>query len=135
MRVIAGIGAVLFAYLALIPGGLVVATLDNSCDGCDEDLAVAIVLTAAYVLCFLGLVVTAFSLASYAVRPSVEAGRRVATALSIAAGVTGLTLFALFVVAFPVEGIAIASIGVGLYLWLRARPGPPDPRSNGHGRS
>ena len=135
MRVIAGLGAVLFAYLALIPGGLVFATLDNSCDGCDEDLAVAIVLTLAYTLCFLGLVATSFSLASYALRPTLEAGRRVGTALAIAAGVTGLTLFALLTVAFPFAGLAIAAIGVGLYLWLRARPGPPDPRANGHGRA
>jgi hypothetical protein len=135
MRVIAGLGAVLFAYLALIPGGLVFATLDNSCDGCGEDLAVAIVLTAAYVLCFLGLLVAALSLARYALHPGSEEGSRVGTALAIAAALTGLTLFALFVVAFPIGGVAIAAIGAGLYLWLRARPGPPDPRSNGHGRA
>jgi hypothetical protein len=133
MRVIAGLGAVLFLYLALIPGGLVVATLDNSCDGCDEDLTVAIVLTAAYVLCFLGLLVTAFSLAAYAAHPGTEEGKRVGTALAVAAGATALTLFALLVVAFPIGGVVIGAIGLGLYLRLRARPGPPDPRSNGHG--
>jgi hypothetical protein len=135
MRVIAGIGAIVFIYLALIPGGLVFATLDNSCEGCDEDLAVTVVLTAAYVLCFLGVAATAFALAAYAVRPGVEELRRVGTALAVAAGATGVALFALFLVAFPVAAVTIAALGAGVYLWLRARPGPPDPSSNGHGRA
>jgi hypothetical protein len=135
MRVLAGLGFLLFAYLTLIPAGLVIATVDPSCadGGCDESLALTIALTILYTACALALAASAGALAGYAIRPGGSAAGRVAGALAISAAVIGVALFVLLAISFPIAGAVIAVLGVGLYTWLRRRPGPPDPRANGHG--
>jgi hypothetical protein len=134
MRVLAAAGFLLFAYLALIPAGLVVATVDPSCDGCGDTAVVAIALSVVYAACFLALAACAAALADYAIRPGGAAARRIPVALAVSAGAIGVALFALLAVSFPVAGAAIAALGVALYGWLRRRPASADPRSNGHRR-
>ena len=137
MRVLAGIGFVLFAYLTLIPAGLVAATVDPSCTGECESTARAILLTAVYGACALALVATAAAFAAYAVRPSPRRAAIVARALAVSATVIGIALFVLLALAFPLAGLALGALGTALFLWLRhLQPHPPpDPRSNGHGPS
>jgi hypothetical protein len=132
VRVLAAAGFVLFAYLVLIPAGLVVTTVDPSCEGCGDSAPVAVVLTVIYGACFLALAACAATLAGYAIRPSGAAARRIATALAASAAAIGVALFALLAVSFPIAGAVIAAIGILLYTWLRRRPGPADPRTNGH---
>jgi hypothetical protein len=135
MRIVAGLGFLVFAYLTLIPAGLVIATVDPSCadGGCDESLALTVALTILYGACTLALATTAGALGGYAISPGLQAARRIAAALAVSAAAIGVALFALLAISFPIAGAVIALVGVGLYTWLRRRPGPPDPRSNGHG--
>src|SRR4051794_2025073 len=126
MRVLSGLGALFFAYLTLIPAGLVVASVDPSCadGGCDDSTIVTVVLVVIYATCALALAASAGALVAYALRPGGAAARRIATALAASAGAIGIALFALLAISFPVAGAVIAAIGVSLYVWLRRRPGP-----------
>lgn len=131
---LAAAGFLLFAYLAVIPGGLVVTTVDPSCDGCGDSAGVVVVLTVAYGACFLALATSAVAFAGYAIRPSRAAARRIGVGLAASAAAIGVALFALLAVSFPVAGALIGALGIALYTWLRRRPAPADPRTNGHGR-
>ena len=136
MRALAGLGLLVFAYLTLIPAGLVAATLDPSCGnfGCDQSAAAAVALVALYCLCAIALAATALRFGAYALRPGPAAGRRIATTLGASAAAVGIVLFGLFAISFPIAGATIAALGAGLYLWLRRRPAPADPQTNGHRR-
>ena len=137
MRVLAGIGFLLFAYLTLIPAGLVVATADPSCTGYCESTLRAILLTIVYGACALALIATALGFAGYAIRPSPQRAGFVARCLAASAAVVGIALFVLLALAYPLAGLVIAALGIAVFLWLhQLRPPPPsDPRSNGHGPS
>jgi hypothetical protein len=135
MRIVAGLGSLLFAYLTLIPAGLVIAAVDPSCGdgGCDAGPALTVLLVVLYAACALALAASAVALAGYAISPGDPGARRIARALAASAAVIGIALFGLLAISFPIAGAVIAAIGIGLYSWLSRRPGPPDPRSNGHG--
>jgi hypothetical protein len=138
MRVLAIAGFLLFAYLAVIPAGLVGATLDPACAGgdCESVLVVRIGFAALYGACCVALAVTAVAFAGYGLRPTVEGLRMVGRALTGAAVVIGVALFGILALSYPLAGAALAAGGVIGYLWLRRlRPsGTLDAGSNGHGR-
>jgi hypothetical protein len=137
VRVLTGLGALLFAYLALIPIGLIGSLLDSSCAGagCERELAIQIPLGLLYAACLLAVLGTAVALATHAATGSLPAQRRIGGALAVTTGVVSVTLFALFALAFPLgaaicAGVATLTLTV---LWLVNRE-PRGPRAgpNGH---
>jgi hypothetical protein len=137
MRVLAVGGFLLFAYLTIIPAGLVGATLDPACAGgnCESGLAARILLALLYGACSIALAGTAIAFAGYGLHPTANGLRLVARALAVSAAAIGLALFTLLAVSYPVAGIALAALAAGGYLWLRRmRPDRTvDPSTNGHG--
>jgi hypothetical protein len=140
MRWLALFGAFAFAYLAIVPAGLVISTVDSACSGseCETSLASDILLGALYVACFIGVAGTAAVLALYATGPSVARERLIRRALTLALAAVGATLFALFAFAFPAPALFTLGVGGIVYGGLRfrygpRRAGPPDPSANGHG--
>jgi hypothetical protein len=137
MRVLTGLGALLFAYLTLIPVGLLGSLLDSACAGagCERDLPIQILLGVLYAACLLAIAATALALLAYTVSGSLPAQRRIGTALAAAAAIVSATLFALFALAFPLGaaicgGIAALTLAV---IWLVNRsPRGPRAGSNGH---
>ncbi|HKJ36246.1 MAG TPA: hypothetical protein VKA36_06740 [Solirubrobacterales bacterium] len=116
MRVLAGIGAFVFLYLALIPAGLIYSTLDSACagPGCESSTAAKVAFTAIYSLCLIAVLGTAALFAGYAATGSATAAHRLPRALAATGGVIGAALFVLFAVAFPLGGavaLALALLG------------------------
>ena len=103
MRWLVLAGSVLFAYLALIPGGLVISTLDPACAGpdCDQPLAEDILLGALYVLCFAAVVACSAAMVLYFFRTTVRGELLIRRALVFALAVAGATLLAQFALDFP----------------------------------
>ncbi len=142
MRWLVLVGAVLFAYLALVPGGLVISTIDPACAGpdCDRPLAEAILLGALYALCFAALVACAATMVLYFFRTSIAGELWIRRALVVAFALAGATLFAQFALAFPLAALFTFAVGAAVYGSLRRfnRPGPEppvhDPSTNGKGR-
>lgn len=136
MRYLAGIGAVVFAYLTLIPVALIGSTLDPACAGqqCETGLLSDIVFTTLYVGCAAGTLSVSATLSLYLFRPSSDGEDWIVRALIGAAIVIGLTFYALFAIAIPIPAIVITLIGSGVYLLLRRNRDAhkrPDPGSNG----
>lgn len=143
MRVLAGLAALLFAYLALIPGGLIFSVWDSACSGggCETSLTSRVAFTLIYGLCLVAVAGTAAAFAAHAFRGTLESQERLPRALAGSAVVIGGATFVLFCVAFPLGGaIAAALAGAGfaaLRLCGRERGGTRGPaelgRVNGHG--
>ncbi len=70
MRVVSGLGAALFAYLALIPFTLIANAFDNSCagTGCETPLTIEVLFVALYLASLLVLGATAVLFADHALR-------------------------------------------------------------------
>ncbi len=140
MRWLVLAGSVLFAYLALIPGGLVIATLDPACAGpdCDQPLAEDILLGALYVLSFVSVVACSATMAFYFFRTTVRGELLIRRALVFAVAVAGATLLAQFALAFPFAALFTVAVGGVVYGTLRhmnaPKPVAHDPSSNGHGK-
>ena len=142
MRWLVLVGSVLFAYLALIPGGLVIATIDPACAGpdCDQPLAQDILLGVLYGVCFLATVACALTMVHYFFRTTVESERLIRLALVVALVASGATLLAFFALTFPFAALFTVAVGAAVYGALRYlnRPKPEepphDPSSNGHGK-
>jgi hypothetical protein len=138
MRLVAAAGFLLFAYLAIIPAGLVGTTLDPACaDGeCESGTVERILLALLFGACCVALAGTAIAFAGYGLRPTEEGLRLVGRALAVSAAVIGVAVFVVVALSYPLAGAVLVAIGVGGYLWLRRlRPAPPpDPRVNGHSR-
>ena len=139
MRVISGLGAALFLYLALIPAGLIYSTLDSACSAaaCETSVLSRVLFTALYAVCLAALLVTAALFADHAARGTPAAQQRLPRALAVTGSIAGIAVFALFLVAFPVPAsvaLAIAGAGYGLVRLSQSRqpPAPPDPATNGH---
>lgn len=137
MRLIAAAGSLLFAYLALVPAGLVAATADPACagGGCETGLAGKLLLIPAYGAAFLALAASALALALYAIRPSANGEARIRRALAAAALAAGVALLVLLALAEPVATTAIGALGAGCYAALsrwRKRT-TLDPATNGRG--
>lgn len=148
LRALAIVGAGLFAYLALIPGGLVLASLDPGCSGagCGRSTLGSAALAIVYALAFLALVASAASFVWLAIEPhSARASQRVVRVLGVTAIAAGLAMFAVFAIGSPVAAAVIAVIGVVCFTLLRRRArdagGAPEAdseseeraSSNGHG--
>ncbi|CAN5137278.1 hypothetical protein BH24ACT23_BH24ACT23_00120 [soil metagenome] len=140
MRWLAALGAFAFAYLAIVPAGLVISTVDSACSGseCETSLASDILLGALYAACFVSVAGTATALALYAIRPSLVRERLIRRGLTLALAAVGATLFALFAFAFPAPALFTLGVGGIVYGGLRYRygprsAGPPNPSANGHG--
>lgn len=115
MRVISGLGAVLFAYLTLIPAELIGATLNSACAGgtCETTFAAELLLTTVYALSAVALGGTAVLLAHHASTGADRSLRLVPTALGGCAAAVAATLFVLFASASPdAAGIAIVIAAV-----------------------
>ncbi len=135
-------GSVLFAYLALFPGGLVIATLDSACAGpdCDQPLAEDILLGVLYAACFLAVVACSLAMGRYFFRTTVGGELLIRRALVFALIAVGATLFAHFALALPFAALFTLGVGAAVYGTLRylnapePEPEPYDPSSNGHGK-
>ncbi|CAN5598955.1 hypothetical protein BH10ACT11_BH10ACT11_03210 [soil metagenome] len=139
MRYLAGIGAMVFAYLALIPVALIGSTLDPACAGqqCETGLLSDIVFTTLYVGCAAGMLSVSGTLSLYAFRPSTVGEGWIVRALIGAAVILGATFYALFAIASPVPAVVITLIGAGVYLLLRRQRDAvetPDPEPSGNGK-
>jgi len=142
MRWLVLAGSVVFAYLALIPGGLVLATIDPACAGpdCDQPLAQDILLGVLYGICFIAVAGCAASMVLYFFRTTVEGELLIRRALVVALCAGGATLLAFFALTFPFAALFTAAVGAAVYGTLRYmnRPEPDepprDPSSNGHGK-
>ncbi len=142
MRWLVLAGAILFAYLALLPGGLVISTLDPACAGpdCDQPLAEDILLGALYALSFAAIAACSVAMCLYFFRTTAANEAWIRRALLAALGAIGLTLLAQFALTFPFAALFTVATGAGVYGALRylnaaaAPKPPPDPSSNGHGK-
>jgi hypothetical protein len=140
VRIVAGIGSVVFAYLALVPGGLLLSTLDSACSGgtCGTGLGSDILLTVTYAATLLAIGGTSAALSLYAFRPTVSGERRIRRMLSASVVAVAVTLLVLFALAEPLAALVTGAIGGGTYAvlsgWARRLRRPPfDPSANGHG--
>ena len=144
MRVLAAIGALLFAYLALIPGGLIFSVWDSACSGgsCETSLLSRVAFTLLYGLCLAAVLGTAALFADHALRGTLATQQRLPRALLGTAFVAGGATFVLFCVAYPLGGAVAGGVaGVG-YVALRVAgrdedpvtPAAPELGVNGHGR-
>jgi hypothetical protein len=141
MRWLVLAGSVLFTYLALIPGGLVVSTLDPACAGpdCDQPLAEDILMGILYALSFASLVACSLTMVFYFFRTTVRGELLIRRAIVFAVAVVGATLLAQFALAFPFAALFTVAAGGAVYVALRqfsareAEKALHDPSSNGHG--
>ena len=124
MRAIAALGALLFAYLAVIPAALVGATVDPGCESCGYSAPVTVYLVAAFAVSSLALAGCAISLAAFAAQPSRSTGRLVGQSLRISAATIGILLFSEFALIHPVAAIVIAAVSLPVG-WLIVRGRPP----------
>lgn len=140
VRILSGLGALFFVYLALIPGGLIGSTLDSSCagSGCETSLLSKVAFTAIYGLCGLALVGVAAALANHTLRGTVATERRVQRGLAGAAVIFAGSAFALFAFVYPIAGGVGLLLAAVIYLTLKRLERPtrePDPRRSGHSRN
>lgn len=145
VRVMAALGAGAFVYLSLIPGGLIIASLDPACSGteCGVSTLGDILLVIVYSIAFMALLTSAASFAWLGIEPhSAAASRRLVRVLGATAIAAGLAMFAVFAIGSPVAALVLALIGVGCFTFLwrrRDEPADPDEESeqrastNGHG--
>lgn len=142
MRWLVLAGSILFAYLALFPGGLVVSTIDPACAGpdCDQPLAQDVVLGVLYAVCFATVLSCSVTMALYFFRTTVRGEMWIRRALVAALAAVGLTLLAHFALTFPLAALFTVAVGGAVYGTLRhmnapkSGPAPHDPSSNGHGK-
>ena len=142
MRWLVLVGSFLFAYLALLPGGLVISTLDPACAGpeCDQPLAEDILLGALYAACLAAVLASSVTMAVYFFRTTVRNEERIRQALVATLAAVGLTLLAQFALTSPFAALFTVAVGAAVYGTLRrlnapAKPdGPKDPSANGHGK-
>jgi hypothetical protein len=131
MRVVSGIGAAVFAYLALIPFTLIASSFDNACTGpgCETPLPVAVLFGVLYCASLLVLGGTAVVFADHAIRGRPETLTLAPAALRACGAVIGVTLFLLFCTISPIGGLVATAIGVGTWrLLARYNPDAPDPK-------
>ena len=142
MRWLVLAGSVLFAYLALFPGGLVLATVDSACAGpdCNQPLAEDILLGVLYALCLAAVLACSATMALYFFRTTVRGELYIRRALVFALAAIGATFLVHFALVFLVPALITLGIGGAVYGTLRYLNAPepvaepPDPSSNGHGK-
>jgi hypothetical protein len=129
VRLLAALGAVLFAYLTVIPAAVVGATIDPACAGspCEYSPPVTVYLVIAFGATALGLAASALALALFAARPSEWSGGLVRTSLKISAVLTGVVLFSELALPHPVAALVIVGVCVPIALIGGARRGATSP--------
>ena len=133
MRLLAGLAALLFAYLALIPGGLIFSVWDSACAGgdCETSLLSRLLFTLLYALCLVAVLGNAVLFAAHAARGTLESQERLPRALGASAFVVGGASFVLFWVAYPLGGTIAAGLAAAAYVALRLRGRDRDGGSDG----
>jgi hypothetical protein len=124
VRAIAVLGALLFAYLAVIPAALVGATLDPGCESCGSSAPVAAYFVIAFAACAVALGAVAVSMVAFAARPSRTSAARVGLALRISATVVGVLLLSEFAAAYPLAAAVIVPVCLSA-VWLITLGRPP----------
>ena len=121
MRVLSGLAALVFGYLALIPAGLIYSTLDSACagPGCETSIPSRVLFTLIYSACLAALLGTAGVFAHHAATGTIETQRRLPRALALTGIVVGISLVVLFVFAFPLGGAVAVAVAAAAYLGLR----------------
>lgn len=127
MRVLAALGAVLFAYLAVIPGAVVGATIDSACAGsaCEYSPPLTAYLAVAFGLTAVALGASAITMAIYATRPSPRSERLVTISLKASVALVGVLLFSEVALPHPVAAIVILALCVPVALVGATRRRPP----------
>jgi hypothetical protein len=135
VRVLAAVGAVCFAYLAVIPGAVVGATVDSACAGpqCAYSPPLTVYLVIAFGAAALALAGSAATMAIYAAHPSPRSERLVSTSLKASVAVIGVLLLSEVALPHPVAVLVIvaACVPVGLIGAARRRPSPARPPGAG----
>jgi len=123
VRLIAALGAVFFAYLAVIPGVVVGATVDSACAGsqCGYSPPVTVYLVVAFGATALVLAAAAVTMAIYATRPSRVNERLVRTSLKASAALIGVLLLSEIALPHPLAVLAIVAACVPIALIGAAR--------------
>jgi hypothetical protein len=118
VRVLAAVGALVFAYLAVIPLAVVGSTVDSACAGseCGYSAPLSVYLVIAFGAAALALGAAAVSMAAYAARPSAGTARLIRTWLKVSVAVIGIVLFSELAIPHPVAAIVIAASIVPLAL-------------------
>jgi hypothetical protein len=136
MRIVAGIGALLFAYLALVPGGLVLSTLDSPCAGgtCGTGPGSDIILVLAYGAALAAIAGTSAALSLYTFRPTAAGERLIRRMLGFCVAAVALALLVIFAIAQPVAALVTVAVGAITYglVARSARRQAFDPSTNGH---
>ena len=116
MRVLAAVGALLFAYLAVIPIAVVGSTLDSACAGseCGYSAPLSVYLVIAFGAAAVALSAAAVSMAAYAARPSARTARLIRASLKVSVAVIGIVLFSELAIPHPVAAVVIAALVVPL---------------------
>ena len=123
VRVLAAFGALCFAYLAVIPGALVGATVQPACAGsdCNYSTPVMVYLVIAFAAIALALAAAALSMAMFAVSPSARNAGLIATTLKASALLTGVVLLSELALPDPVAVLVIVAVCVPIGLVGAAR--------------
>jgi len=127
VRVLAALGAICFAYLAVIPGAVVGATIDSACAGsrCGYSAPLTVYLSVAFGATALALAAAAVALAIYAARPSPRAERRALLAVKTSAALIGVLLLSEIAMPHPVAVLVIVAACVPVALIGAARRPTP----------
>jgi hypothetical protein len=131
VRVLAALGALCFAYLAIIPGAVVGATIDPACAGsqCSYSAPVTVYMVLVFAAAALALAASSAALAVYAVRPTPRNAGLIRAALKASALLIGLVLLSELALPDPVAAIVIVAVCVPVGLLGAARrtghPRPP----------
>ena len=123
MRILAALGAVCFAYLAVIPGAVVGATIDPACAGssCEYSPPVTVYLVIAFGATTLALAGSALSLALFAARPSASSEHLVRASLKASAVLIGVVLLSELALPHPVAALVIVALTIPVALIGAAR--------------
>ena len=140
VRFLAGLGALLFAYLALIPAGLIFSVWDDACSGpgCESSLLSRIGFTLLYGICLAAVLGTAAAFADHALRGTHATQERLRSAMTVSAFAVGGVTFVLFCIAVPLGGTIAAAVAATGYVLLRLHgrredaPSVGAERVNGH---
>jgi hypothetical protein len=118
VRVLAALGAVCFAYLAIIPGAIVGATIDPACSGsqCSYSPPVTVYMVVIFAATAVALLASAATLALYAARPSGRNAGLIRTALKASAVAIGVVLLSELALPDPVAAIVIVGVCVPVAL-------------------
>lgn len=130
----------LFAYLALIPAGLIFSVWDDACSGggCESSLLSRLAFTALYAICLAAVLGTGAAFAHHALRGTLASQERLQRTMTVAAFVVGGVTFVLFCIAVPLGGAIAAAIAATGFVLLRHRGRRPEvvpggaERVNGH---